>query len=137
MKKSQLRQIIQEEIKSVLEAEDPSMSGLKKAMGFEKSGGEGNKMGLPLEKLPEYNALDNGGQMLLPDTSDPDASVVITSKDRAKEWLDTFMKKYGVEGDTVRFKTIVKGKYNVINSEKFSDWRKKGLENIGKYMEKN
>jgi hypothetical protein len=123
MKKSELKKLIKEEIKSVLEAEDPSMSGLKKAMGFEKSSGEGNKMGLPLEKLPGYDTLDNGGQIMLPDTSDPDASVMISSKDRAKEWLDTFMKKYGVEGNTVRFKTIVKGKYDVINSKKFSDWR--------------
>ena len=34
MKKSDLRNIIKEEIKSILEAEDPINVGLKKAMGF-------------------------------------------------------------------------------------------------------
>jgi hypothetical protein len=36
MKKSELKQIIQEEIKAILEAEDPANIGMKKAMGFEK-----------------------------------------------------------------------------------------------------
>ena len=50
MKKSELKQIIQEEIKNILEAEDPLQSAFNKAMG--KAGVEFNK-GPNLNKMRE------------------------------------------------------------------------------------
>lgn len=134
MKKSDLRNIIKEEIKSILEAEDPINISLKKAMGFEKpEGGEGNRIGLPLEKLPNYKKLESGGTIKLPSIDDANSSNLISSIDDAKEWVNNFIKKWGIDnGNTVRFRNI-EGGLEVTNSKKYNDWKKDAKKQIASF----
>jgi hypothetical protein len=133
MKKSELKQIIREEIQVALEAEDPSNAGLKKAMGFEKPEDRtGNKMSLPLQKVISH--IDDN--ILLPDVFDANASIYISSADRAKNWANDFMEQWGTDdGGEIRLKKISDRKYDVTNNKKYNDWKAKELKNIASFYD--
>jgi hypothetical protein len=134
MKKSELRQIIQEEIKAVLEIDNEVNRTIndkfKEKMGFKSpEGGSNNKMGLPLEKLPGYSKLPEEGnsgddRITLPNLTIADAGINIYSKEKAKEWEMKFMKKWGLAPgeDKIRFSTKIP--FNIINaSDKYNKWK--------------
>ena len=135
MKKSELRQIIQEEIKAVLEAEgefEKATEKFSQRILKDKPVGGGNIEGLPLEKLEQYKNL--------PDTYDPtskvelrvpaldkaDASQTFMSKDEADIWKEKFVEKWGFEGNDLKFKKTTTG-YEIINSPKYTAWKNKML----------
>jgi len=145
MKKSELRQIIQEEIKAILEAEDPIQTAFLKAMKFEKpTGGSGNQMGFPIDKLianlPETDEevpvkdmrrLDKW--VMLP--SLPGVDGFIYSREKGKNWAMEFenmfneMPRFKIERKSLLGKEIPFGV--VINSEKFDKWKNKPV--VGRY----
>ena len=138
MKKSELRQIIQEEIKAVLEAEgefEKATEKFSQRILKDKPVGGGNVEGLPLEKLENYKNLpdtyDPSSTVILrvPTTDNADASRLIKSKDEADKWKKEFIAKFGFEGDQLRFKKTVVG-YDVINSPKYTAWKTEMLKDM-------
>jgi hypothetical protein len=134
MKKSELKQIIQEEVKSILEAEDPINAALKKAIGFvPPTGGKGNRLGLPLEKLPTYNDLpETDKEVPRKDMRYIDIFILVPnigaengflySKEKAKKWVDTYKSTYN--GEEPRFTTeriSIAGKDNIVRGTLVSD----------------
>jgi hypothetical protein len=122
MKKSEIKQLIREEFKDILnETEDPfniAMNNLNKRVGISK--GTGNTMGLPVEKLPNYNELpdsyDDQGEknILLPSTERGDASERVYSKAGVADWVSEFMKKFGVDEGQDKIKFILDKLKNVL-----------------------
>jgi len=145
MKKSEIKQLIREEFKDILnETEDPfniAMNNLNKRVCISK--GTGNTMGLPVEKLPNYNELpdsyDDQGEknILLPSTERGDASERVYSKAGVADWVSEFMKKFGVDEGQDKIKFILdKNKVKVINSKKFNDWQKSSDNNVGDFYQR-
>ena len=100
MKKSELRQIIQEEIKAVLEAEgefEKATEKFSQRILKDKPVGGGNIEGLPLEKLEQYKNLpdiydpSSNANLRVPSTDTPDASRILRSKDEANKWKEEFI----------------------------------------------
>ena len=138
MKKSELKAIIKEEIAKMYGSDDAIQRSVNKIFGT-KSGKE-NILGLPLERLEDYNRLpdtkseanlSSRNYMYLPSVTKPDAETQIYSKEQAQEWLRSFMTQFGAEGDVVRF-----AKGQVVNSPKFDEFRNAGKASIASFYDK-
>ena len=138
MKKSELKAIIKEEIAKMYGNDDAIQRSVNKIFGT-KSGKE-NILGLPLERLEDYNRLpdtkseadlSSRNYMYLPSVTKPDAETQIYSKEQAQEWVRDFMNKFGAEDDIVR---IANGQ--VTNSPKFDEFRNAGKASIASFYDK-
>lgn len=119
MKKSELKQIIKEEIRSVLEEQDPSQTALyaiAKEMGVEPTTGS-SKNKFIVEKLPNYSMLPDlrkdidYKQRLSVDLPSIDGGIstsALYSKEDVKNWMDKFREtfneapKFEVSGKEVK-----------------------------------
>ena len=144
MKKSELRQIIQEEIKAVLEAEgefEKATEKFSQRILKDKPVGGGNVEGLPLEKLEKYKNLPDTYdpksrvELRVPTIDNADASQIIKSKDEANKWKEKFIAKWGFDGNDLKFKKTEIG-YEVINSPKYAAWKIQGLKDMQADYEK-
>lgn len=143
MKKSELKQIIKEEIKAVFEADVNRDINDKftAAMGFKKpTGGSGNLMGFTIDKLtanlPETDKEVPVKDMrrintwaMLP--SLPGVDGFIYSKEKGKNWVKEFKRMFN---EIPRFKIEKKSLLDkeipfgiVINSEEFDAWKNKPI----------
>jgi hypothetical protein len=141
MKKSELKAIIKEEIAKMYGSDDAIQKGVERAFRFTPpTSGKGNVLGLPLERLEDYNRLpdtkseadlSSRNYMYLPSVTKPDAETQIYSKEQAQEWLRSFMTQFGAEGDVVRF-----AKGQVVNNPKFDEFRNAGKASIASFYDK-
>jgi len=147
MKKSELRQIIQEEIKAVIEAEDVNRTindKFKAKMGFKApEGGSGNKMGVTLEELPKFNDLPEEGydgsiSITLPSMKIADAGIIIYSKALAKKWENNFINKWGLAPGEDKIKFSSKNMpLKIVNaSDKYNKWKAKEIMTKGAAYDK-
>jgi hypothetical protein len=126
MKKSELRQIIKEEIEKAI---DPIQAAFSKKLGSQ-SPSYSNKEFFYIENLP---ITDKG--IYLPSIDKPDASDLIRSKERAREWERDFITKFGLDKDD-RVRIVKKDeKFIPINSSKFDSFRK-GTDSIMSFYDK-
>ena len=148
MKKSKLKQIIKEELKNILEAEDPIQTAFRSALN--KSGTKlskepsSNKMALSLEQLPGYNELPEKQEdktnksILLPSIDDANASNQVFSKEAAQNWAETFKQKWDLNpGHTeIKFKLSKINQPEVVNSDKFTIFLAKSRKYISDFYDK-
>lgn len=151
MKKSELKQLIREEIKNALEGvnDDIEAKFSKMVMGDKpKTSGPGNRMMFSLETLPGYTDLAatrkeadmiGGPKISLPSIDDSNSYTTIFSKADAQEWVDGFTRKFGINpGQTkIKFAMDTIGRPEVINSDKFKEWKRKGEAAIQSFYDKS
>ena len=135
MKKSELKQIIKEEIQKALEIEDPIQTAFSKRMGTkDNTPSFSNKSFLYINDLP-IQKLGNREYISVPSIDNPSATEELPL-DRLNSWENKFIEKFGLDkDDRVRFAKQGE-QYIPINSNKFIDFRKIGDKSIQSFYDK-
>ena len=105
MKKTELQKLIKEEIRNILENEDPTNVGMKKAIGFqEPTGPRKTRIVSSLSNLPGYDNLpearkdvdwSNRISIYLPSLMNPgEAMSEMLSKEEVNNWITEFKEKF-------------------------------------------
>jgi hypothetical protein len=146
MKKTELKEIIREEVRKVIDESQEfhdylNRTSEKPAQGLNKFRPKGMEIlsSFPFNKLPltrkdvDWNNrdVDNWGRVYLPSLTDGDATETIFDQDQVKVFVNKFKKEYNEE--PIFSIDSAQSKIRITNP-KFTEWKESYIKRKGEYL---